>query len=395
MQRHQSPTRLAACRGQHASAVVAACTFEIRGDGKEVKLTPAGEFRARDGRPGPTPWKIDGEIAQRVIQRAAERATDIVIDYEHQTLHSDMNGQPAPAAGWFSGSALAWREGDGLYATDVRWTERARSMIEAGEYRYVSPVFAYLPDTGEVLDILHVALTNDPALDGLPALAEQAAARFARFTDRPEEGDTVEKLRQLLGLAQDATEEQVNQAVTALKAKLAETLGTEHNATAEAVGEAAAALKAKADQVDGKDREIATLKANSGTPDPAKYAPIETVQELQTEVARLKSEQTERSVAELVEAGLEDGRLLTSQKDWAYELGRKDLAALKKYLDNTQPIAALRGTQTGGQAPAGAGNAAGELTEAQEAICTSMGLDREAYKKSLGIADNAGAAASQ
>jgi len=330
-----------------------------------------------------------------VIQRAAERATDIVIDYEHQTLHSEMNGQPAPAAGWFSGSALAWREGEGLYATDVRWTDRASSMIEAGEYRYVSPVFAYLPDTGEVLDILHVALTNDPALDGLPALAEQAAARFARFTDRPEEGDTVEKLKQLLGLAQDATEEQVNQAVTALKAKLAETLGTEHNATAEAVGEAAAALKSKADQVDAKDQEIASLKQGSGNPDPSKFAPVETVEALRSEIATLRTAQNNREVEELVQAGLGDGRILPAQEQWARDLGGKDLAALKSYLSSATPIASLKGTQTGGQAPAGAGNAAGELTEAQEAICTSMGLDREAYKKSLGLGGSAGAAASQ
>ncbi|MNZ94279.1 Mu-like prophage I protein [compost metagenome] len=51
-------------------------------------------------------------------------------------------------------------------------------MIEAGEYRYLSPVFSYDPKTGDVLDLHHVGLTNYPALDGMAALPALAAARF-------------------------------------------------------------------------------------------------------------------------------------------------------------------------------------------------------------------------
>ncbi|WP_438805125.1 phage protease [Sodalis sp. (in: enterobacteria)] len=51
------------------------------------------------------------------------------------------NGQPAPAAGWYS--QLEWVEGLGLFAVDVEWTERARTLIAAGEYRFVSPLFQY------------------------------------------------------------------------------------------------------------------------------------------------------------------------------------------------------------------------------------------------------------
>jgi len=56
--------------------------------------------------------------AQHLIDRVAAAAVDYVIDYHHQTLLAEKNGQPAPAAGWFD--ALEWREGDGLYAIDVR-----------------------------------------------------------------------------------------------------------------------------------------------------------------------------------------------------------------------------------------------------------------------------------
>ena len=65
--------------------------------------------------------------------------TDLPIDYEHQTLggtYSSPNGQ-APAAGWIK--SLRSEPGIGLLA-EIEWTEQARKMIAAKEYRYLSPV---------------------------------------------------------------------------------------------------------------------------------------------------------------------------------------------------------------------------------------------------------------
>jgi phage I-like protein len=152
---------------------IAALNLEIALDAtggvpQEAHLLPAGRFRSEDGRPRDVAhWIIDAAIAQAVILRIEARRGDVVIDYEHQSLNTEYNGQIAPAAGWFR--VLEWRD-DGLYATGIRWTDRARKMIAAREYRYISAVFAYLPGSGEVLEILSVGLTNTPALDGLTAL---------------------------------------------------------------------------------------------------------------------------------------------------------------------------------------------------------------------------------
>lgn len=43
-------------------------------------------------------WRINQAIATRVIERFNARANPAVVDYEHQTLHKETNGQPAPAA---------------------------------------------------------------------------------------------------------------------------------------------------------------------------------------------------------------------------------------------------------------------------------------------------------
>lgn len=154
--------------------LLATCSTQpIASAGNEFRLLPAGLFAAIDGRPHGLPgWRLTGETALSIIKLAAARVSDFVIDYEHQTLNTGNNGQPAPAAGWFK--RLEWRAGDGLYVTDARWTERATTMIKAKEYRFISPTFHYEKD-GRVLDIINAALTNNPALDGLTELA--AASR--------------------------------------------------------------------------------------------------------------------------------------------------------------------------------------------------------------------------
>jgi phage I-like protein len=142
----------------------------LRGSDKSVRLIPAGLFRANDGRPSGLPgWILTGSKAAEIIKSAESCVNSLVIDYEHQTLTTARNGQPAPAAGWFK--RLEWREGKGLFAVDVQWTERASRMIGAGEYRYISPVFTFNPDTGAVASLVNAAITNNPALDGLVDLA--------------------------------------------------------------------------------------------------------------------------------------------------------------------------------------------------------------------------------
>ena len=162
----------------------------------EFRILPAGVFRANDGRPAHLPgWKIDAEIAQRVIAASAS-VDDLVIDYEHQTINAEKNGLPAPAAGWFK--RMVWREGAGLFAVGVQWTDKAKAMIAAGEYRHVSPVFPYNAVTGEVQKIIGLGLTNNPALPGLANLAALSAQRAAPA--RPlDSGHSIEFFNRVFG----------------------------------------------------------------------------------------------------------------------------------------------------------------------------------------------------
>lgn len=342
-------------------AAVAACLFEINSSG-EMQLLPAGEFRGVDGRPAEVPaWRIDGASAAKVIERST-RANKLVIDYEHQTLNVEKNGQPAPAAGWFESAKLEWREGQGLFATGVDWTAQAKAMIDAQppQYRYISPVFGYDKKTGEVLFILMAALTNNPNLDGMAEVALRAAARFSLTEDGDDEmNELMKAVLAALGLKEDATKEQAVSAV--------------------------AALKADADKVPTLTQEVAAAKAK--VTDPGKFVSIETHNATVTELAALKKANETRDVGEAVAAAVAEGRLPTGESDWAKSFAATHgLAALKESLGKRPVIAALRQTQTGGKPPAGGAGKEGELSEEQLAVCTRMGIKPEDFKKEIAAA---------
>lgn len=325
---------------------VAALTFSVK-SGAEIQLLPAGEFRARDGRPAKVKaWLCNATIASALIALAAARQTPFVIDYEHQTLLSEKNGQPAPAAGWFK--TLEWREGDGLYATDVEWTAKARAHVDAKEYLYLSPVFSFDPKTGAVLGIQHAALTNVPALDGMAELAVMSAYAH-RFTDQPTHEDSEMDLKMLLaaiGLADTTTEAE---ALTAV-----------------------AALKAKADQVGTLQTEVAALKTAS--PDPALFVPVATMKELQVQVAALSTKLNGQEVDGVVGEALTAGKLLPAQEAWARTL---PVASLKTYLETAPVIVPLK-SQTEGK---GAETKPGELSADELAVCKALGVTAEAFAK--------------
>ncbi|MFI4939573.1 MAG: phage protease [Burkholderiales bacterium] len=176
---------------------IANLSQELAGAGNEIRILPDGVFRANDGRPqGLQGWKMDSADAARVIAASLAGGKDILIDYEHQSIHTAQNGQPAPAAGWFN--RLEWRDGEGMFAVGIKWNDKAKAMIASREYRYISPVFTFDGKTGEVQCILSVAITNNPALPSLADLSQVAinSTQVAHSAD-PYSDRGVEMLRRL------------------------------------------------------------------------------------------------------------------------------------------------------------------------------------------------------
>lgn len=356
---------------------IAACSVVMNADG-EIQLTPAGAFRGIDGRPkDAASWVMDAQTAARVIAYCSARHNDFVIDYEHQTLLAQDNGQPAPAAGWFSGAALRWSEGEGLFAK-VRWTANAQAFIDSDEYKYISPVILYEKGTGRICGIHSAALTNYACIDGMDEVLSRAAASFQLNPETISQenltmdmDELLERLRYLLNLPTLTTPEQVaielQKAVDLIKAG-------EPDATAAASFSITGLLAAK-------NVQIAALKAT--VPDPAKFVPVEVMNALQTELAALRTTQLEGEIDGLIVAALSVGKLLPPQEGWARELGKSNLGLLRQHLDGATEIAALTGSQTQGRAPAGSAPSA--LAEHELAMCTAMGVTPEDFAKTRAV----------
>ena len=367
---HAALAALAVCSAQTTTAAVAACSFSAlstpEANGRFLlQLTPAQDFRPDDGRQLNVPaWRINQAIASQIISRF-NPAQPPVIDYEHQTLHKEKNGQPAPAAGWIHG--LRWVEGKGLFA-EAELTAKAQEEIKGGQYRYFSPVFLYDQENGDVLQMTMGALTNAPAVHGMAALNTMQAAASAQFSaTSPQPEDSMTLLQQLLaklGLPTTTTEQAALTAVA------------DNVAFVAAVREG---LKLKADDKPAAVTAACSAMLAAGTPDPAKYVPIDTHAAMQTQLAALTARQMEADIDAAVKPALADGRLNPAQEPWARDLGKSNLAALTSYLATAQPIAALTGTQTQGKPPTGQADGASNLTADELAVCSSMGLTPEAF----------------
>ncbi|EEZ5537904.1 hypothetical protein EY403_08355 [Shigella sonnei] len=375
---------------------LAALSVEIAAGAEPVsrlRILPAGEFRGVDGRPREcAAWVMTATAAARIIETVNSRVTELCFDYEHQTLRAVENGKPAPAAGWFS--QLEWIEGEGLYATDIRWTEIATDMIRKKEYRYISPVFFYDQVTGEVTALVNVALTNTPALDDLDEVAVAALSRLAALstTSSQSEGNTMDEeqianlladLRWILNLPKTATAEDIKVELDKVIAAMSDNQG---------VAAASQGLMPWiAQQLSVKDQVIATCNTqiaslSAAAYDPTKFVPIEAVTQLRAQLSQIQTQAATQELDGLVQAALSDGRLVPAMADWAKELGRKDMAALKTYLDGAPRLAALSAMQSNKtelNAPQHRQDDSA-LDAAQLAICSSLGIEASDIAKELG-----------
>ncbi|NMY21139.1 phage protease [Pseudomonas sp. WS 5410] len=174
-------------------------------DGKApewVELIPPGpNVTGRDGRQ----WLFDEQAGTLVQSSFHGRAIDLPIDWEHATQHRASKGESAPAAGWIK--QLELRNG-ALWGL-VDWTPRASEQVINREYRFLSPVFDFDPDTTRIARLVSAGLTNKPNF--LLTALNQENTEVTPVTLSP-------ALLTALGLPATATEEQALAATAQLKA---------------------------------------------------------------------------------------------------------------------------------------------------------------------------------
>jgi phage I-like protein len=298
-----------------------------------IRLLPLGRVDLVDGR---APFEVDRESLAVMVEAFQARGMDLVVDYEHQSL----NGGRAPAAGWIKD--LAVRE-DGLWAR-VEWTAQAREYLRQKEYRYFSPVLKLDPETRKPLNLLHVALTNVPAMQGVNPLVAKYGGGGAGTSlgegseDRDvsgESGELKELFREItgaLGLAEDVSPAQAKGHLEALKTGAA--------------------------QAEGLAAELAALKS------------------------RLAREQASRAV----EGALLQGKISPAQKDWAMAYCRQDLESFQAFVAKAPKVVPV-----GEILPIHreASDEKGRLTPEELAVCRAAHISPAEYLRAKSQIDQA------
>ncbi|CAD7506665.1 phage protease [Aeromonas dhakensis] len=317
------------------------------------QLLPVGPFKARDGRPFDVPgghWQLDKSIATTLINRAKALGQDILIDYDHQTLNVEKTGKEAPAAGWYNGDEIEWREGQGLFIKP-RWTERAAALVAAKEYRFLSAVFPY-DAQGRPLELRMTAITNDPGVVGMQALAALSALPASSLMPiQPGQ------------LATSIKEKSMNEHLIALLGKLGIQPGADGQFTAEQGTAALAALDTlqasakKAPELEAalaaERTSLAALRAQTTSVqqgaqvDLAQYVPVATYNALVTQVAALTAQVDITDAATLIKEARTAGKVVAAEEEYltAYA-AQKGVAALKALLEPRPAIVALTASQT-------------------------------------------------
>lgn len=291
----------------HAVALTAIDASAVEGAaGNWIMLMPAGIFSGRTGR-GPFDTGGRAEMAA-IVDRTLQRAggTEIVVDYDHQTIFAAIPGVggTARAAGWIKEFDI---RDDGLWGR-VEWTANAASAIRAGEYRYISPTFYAPKETGKVLLLLSAALTNTPDLD----LAVVAASALL-----PTETETTDmkSIAKALGLPEDASEAEILIAMNAVLSS---------NAALVAASGAAKPEDAIA--------AITTMRTSAGRVDPALYVPIAQVTAMQSDISALQATVATDKAETDVSQAIADGKIQPALKDWAIDLHKSNITAFNAFL---------------------------------------------------------------
>jgi phage I-like protein len=283
----------------------------------KVGGTPASEFRL-------IPFghvEVDNPVAGESFEFTRAHADQalawfrrigrtLAIDWEHQSVGTLNRREDAliPAAGWIGGLEV---RNDGLWATKVEWTQLAAEMLTRGEYRYFSPVIYWSDKQRTDLKSLGpVGLTNDPSMCGLHALAA------SRRSEIPEDvvsilggyplstssvvlaqgGANMDRIKELLGLAAEASLEEVLAAVTDQnRAQLAEVLGLPAEAS---IDDVKAAIRALAEGGQTQTEEAAATAAKRVVATIAKALNLSAVDTADALVAAIRKQRPLASTAQ-------------------------------------------------------------------------------------------------
>ena len=274
-----------------------------------IRILPIGEVKSRKG-----DFIVDDESVELIKLYFSERKVDLVIDYEHQSLDNTQ----APAAGWITEIGSE----DGAVTAKVKWTDKAGEYLRNREYRYLSPVVLVRKSDRKAVAVQSVALTNTPAIDGMFPVVNS-------LTGDDDNEEPKKELRVLLGLDENATEEDVKKKIAEIKENAEKQAEEKPIPVANSVVLSLLGLDEKAKT---EDVVTAVMSFNSHKADEEKE--------------ELKKKLEEREAGDLVQTALKDGKISAAQKEWAMSYALSDKEGFKNFLDKAPGVVPMGRTET-------------------------------------------------
>mgnify|MGYP003606848355 FL=1 len=326
-----------ALNSEASNRTESALNFEIpAGDAPEwIELIPAGAtITGRDGRR----WVNDRPDG--VIERFRADGRDIPVDFEHATELKAPKGEKAPAVAWITDLE---NRGGAVWG-HVVWNQTGQDSVALREYRYYSPVWDYEIESGRIVRLVSVGLTNRPNLR-VTALNHESSQ---------EEKPMLKKLLKALGLAEDATEETALNAITTLKT------------------------------------DLATAMNRAETPSLDKFVPradynqaVARATNAETALAAVKTEKLEDEITAEIGAALEAGKITPATKDYHTARCREEggLEAFRKFVE----VAPVIGDPSGLDEKKREDKQGTALNAEEMKILENMGISVEDYQKTSAL----------
>jgi len=330
--------------------------LEVEGVPEVIPILPVGHIISSKGE-----FHVDEESLKEMKAQIAKRGVDLVVDYEHQTL----KGVQAPAAGWVKELKLE----DGQIKALVEWTSQAAEYLKNREYRYVSPVITVRKTDSKATGLHSLALTNTPAIEGMTPIVNSST-----FEGGYEHMDLLKNIAKLLELGEDATEEQITEALgkalnEAKSLKEAAANGTQEQEETKVVANKAVCellgLKAgaAADDVSAKIMELKGGTING----------VNIIEELNS----LKKRNQEREASDAVTLALKSGKITPAQSEWAKGYALSDPKGFESFVAKAPQIVPLGEVVTGNPLAL----KSDEIDDATMFVCKQIGVTADDVKK--------------
>lgn len=182
------------------------------GDEIQIQIAPYGDYPAYTVDGKEITQRFDRESFENIIKDWTENGAKMIrADFDHASEMTD----DTIASGWIK--ELAIDDEKGLVGTLVV-SESGANALNGLDYRFGSPVFAF-DETEHPVSLLSFAFTNRPRLENMDAVWNSKEKTVVKNDGEPEKVNIVEdlknmdELKKILGLPDEAVEEDIVNAV--------------------------------------------------------------------------------------------------------------------------------------------------------------------------------------